>query len=363
MPTPRRRLAIIAALTAAAATSMAGSAWGAATACTPARGAVCRGADLRAANLRGVDLRRADLRDARLEGADLRGARLAGARMHRAHLRDARLDGADLSSAVLDGADFTGAHLRRARLIGAHIGRASRPARGHHQNQSPTVCTQRTSGWCWSPQFANADLAGANLSGARVFSGNFRGADLTGASIAGTWFQQSDLSSAVLAKTTATGTVPTASGDAMRVGAELAESNVAGASFVGANLSGVDFGMTDTSGADFTGAYVAVTWWLNGVDDMNGVSWPAASCAYAPIPYGAQEGSGLAITPCTATLPGGGSVTFGNGGLTAELQLPTPTPSWWPRWQASPTTNILLTPGDAMRAIGIWYPAGFSWAN
>ena len=362
MPTRRRRIVMITAL--AAATAVAGSASAAVTTCTPARGATCSGANLRGAHLRGADLRRADLRDAHLEGADLRGARLAGARLHRAHLRGARLERADLSGAVLDGADFTGARLRHARLTRAHIGRAIRPVSGgHHEAQASTVCTPQPGGWCASPQFANADLTGASLAGVRVLFGNFSGANLTGANIAGALFQRSDLSQAVFATSTATGPVPTARGDAMRVGASFNQSNVTGTSFAGANLSGVGFPFTDATVATFTGAYVAVTWWLNGVNDMNGVSWPAASCAYAPIAYDAQQGSGMAFTPCTATLPGGGSVTFGNEGLTAQLQLPTPTPSWWPRFDASPTTNILLNPGSALYAIGVWQPPGFAWTS
>lgn len=368
MPTPPRRIAPLAVFAAIAVGGVAsvGAATGAS--CTPGRGAACRGADLHGANLRGADLRgadlrRSDLRDAHMEGADLTGARLGGVRMHRAHLAGARLNRADLSRAVLDGADFTGAHLRHAHLTQAHIGRATRPSRAHHESQATPVCVPNRYGWCQSPQFVNADLTGASLAGARVQAGNFQGANLTGANIAGALFQQSNLSQALLASTTATGPVPNANGTGMRVGAAFTQSTLAGTSFANANLSGVSFWQTDTSTATFTGAYVAVTWWLNGVNDMNGVSWPAASCAYAPIAYDAQQGSGMAFTPCTATLPGGGSVTFGIEGGDAQLQLPTPTPAWWPRFEPSPTTNVLITLGGAMHAIGVWQPTGFAWTS
>ena len=325
---------------------------------TQCRGASLQGADLRGAALRGADLRKADLRDAHLDGADLRGARLAGARLHRAHLRAARLDNADLTGAVLDGADFARAKMPRARLVNAHIGVATRPRGGHHEDQT-TACPPTFNGWCDSPNFQGANLSGANLAGARIFGGQWRGANLTGANLAGTLFQFSNLAYVNFSSSTATGPVPNGVTTAMRVGSVFNSATLTGASFAGANLSGTSFFRSNTTGANMTGAYVQVTWWLNGQANFNGVTWPATSCGGPTVPWGQTIEPTAAGDSCTTALPGGGSVTFGmvTGGPGVTLQFPTPAPSWWPTRTNPPSpTTVTVSPGNSMRAFDVWIP-------
>lgn len=358
-----RHTAIAFPLAALALAATTGMALGTGSTCTPARGATCRGADLHGqhlegTDLRGADLRNADLRDAHLDGADLRGARLAGARLHRAHLPNARLDHADLTGAVLDGADLTRASMPRTRLVNAHIGVATRPRAGHHEDQA-AACPPTYNGWCYSPQFGGANLTNANLAGARILWGRWKGANLTGANLAGTLFQFSNMAYVNFSSSTATGPVPNGATTAMRVGSVFNSATLTGASFAGANLSGTSFLQSTTTGANMAGAYVQVTWWLNGQTNFNGVTWPATSCGGPTAPWGQFLDTSAAGDSCTTTLPGGGSATFGlaTGRLAATLQFPTPAPSWWPARIQPPTPTMLtVAPGDSMQGIGVWIP-------
>jgi len=114
------------------------------------KGASFQGADLRYANLAGVRLEGANLKSANLRGVKLSGANLSGA-----NLENALLDNANLWKADLREACFKNATLRHASLRATKVDKTD---------------------------FSNADLQGANLTGAKgCLSAKFDNADLRGA--------------------------------------------------------------------------------------------------------------------------------------------------------------------------------------
>ncbi len=230
-------------------------------------------------------------------------------------------------------------------LAGARIGSAARPGRTTTAQRATAICVPGPGGWCPYPQMAGADLTDADMAGVRVFGANLTGANLQGATLAGAFFQTSNLAGADLSETTATGPLPVTGGVRMLVGAAFIRTTLAGTDFTNANLTGVTFLSSNTGTATMTGAFTQATWSLDGVNDFHGATWPAASCSYAPTPYGTTPP--IPDAPCTAPLAGGGTVTFGPSSLgwIATLQWPTPVPSWWRRpGGPGPTSISVMTP-------------------
>jgi uncharacterized protein YjbI with pentapeptide repeats/energy-coupling factor transporter ATP-binding protein EcfA2 len=197
------------------------------------------GADLRQAVLDGVDLRKAHLTGACLDKASLTGAlageaNLAGAHLiaavaqrillHRANLKGAILDDASLPGAELSQADLTGARFRKSDLTGAIL----------------LGC-----------KIADADFTGANLSGcylreltlreAILDGATFHDADLTHCDLEGVRLEAPDFSEAALA-------------DALLTGSVLPGANFQRANLRGAGLADIHWEQADLRDADLRGA-------------------------------------------------------------------------------------------------------------
>ena len=197
------------------------------------------GANLAGANLDAADLAGADLRGAELARADLNGADLAGADLSDTDLERANLDGALFDGADLEGGDLAGAELADANMTGADLSSADLDvvvSGGVVGTPGPLP-----SGWSVTDGYLvgpDADLAGANLSGVRLYAADLSGADLSDADLAAV-----DLSLAELA------------------GADLAGADLAGADLFETDLTGADLSETDLTGADLWGATTTTTLW------------------------------------------------------------------------------------------------------
>ncbi len=142
-------------------------------------GAIFRGADLRKINLenaqlQGADFHQANLQSAQFYQADLAGAELFQAKLQLASFDSARLQAADLGGAELQGAWLLGAQLQGASLEGAMLQGATLV---DVQLQGATLagqdCRARISppsriapispAPIWSERIAGADLSGARL--------------------------------------------------------------------------------------------------------------------------------------------------------------------------------------------------------
>lgn len=237
-----------------------------------------RGADLSLAELIGVDARCADaLADpppadialdtcVELHGASLRFARLIdGVFQHALLVEDGvgvpvDLEGADLTRTDFSDACFTAVASgdcdpalpgAPARLVGARVGgvRLDRAVmRGADLRGvdggcvAPRTGDPDTSLRC--PSFVNADLRGADFSGARVLEGDFAGADLTGANLArgllvGTVFDDATLDGV------------------SAVGADLTDVSLTGATAAGADWTNAILASADLTDASFDGATFA----------------------------------------------------------------------------------------------------------
>jgi len=123
-------------------------------------------------------LHRANLFAANLSGADFREADLSWAHLNRADLSRADLRGADLNEAYLRGANFGGADLSVTDLRGAYLYRAHLQA-----------------------NLSGANLSGADLRGANLSKANLRGAILHEANLSGAQLREANLSGASLSET------------------------------------------------------------------------------------------------------------------------------------------------------------------
>lgn len=149
-----------------------------------------RKADLRWADLRGASLRACILVDAHLDHANLNGAILEEARLQGATLTGAKLIGAKLKSADLVGALLIGAHLDRAvatqanlngcdltgaTLVKADLRKSSLvrtifvpiSTRGANMEEADLSFSDMRESWLVLVKLKNANLAGAQLNGAR----------------------------------------------------------------------------------------------------------------------------------------------------------------------------------------------------
>jgi hypothetical protein len=141
------------------------------------------GADLFLANLTGADLTGADLSGANLSDASLFAANLTGANLTGADLKYASLFGANLT-----GANLTGADLRYANLTGATLTRViSGNITGTPTLTSPYLMA---GGYIVGP---DANLTGADLSGADLYGSNLSGADLRYANLSSADLRRANL--------------------------------------------------------------------------------------------------------------------------------------------------------------------------
>lgn len=211
-------------------------------------------ADLRAADLSNADLRTAilgfaDLRDADLSGADLRDTNLFFTELGNANLAGANLSGSDNWQGVFSGANFTGAvwvdsGISETSIAGANFSFAD--LRGFWASES----------FAPGAIFAHADLDGSNL------SINAQNADFTNASLRGvTFFReviQADLSGANFSGADLTGVSFESS---FSYSGSVPSAFVAGTNFSNAVLRNA-IGLGETAGAalydsqtDFTNAW------------------------------------------------------------------------------------------------------------
>ena len=164
-------------------------------------GAVLRDARLNKTSLRGCRFVGAVLDQAWLMNADLTGADMKGASLYQAQLIGAKLDDADLSD-VRAPANFTRSSLKAAKLVNADLG-------ADMKNQSMGLIrgvlnnadldgANLTGANLNRVDFEFASLRGTNLTGANLTYADLGGADLTGARIGDANFRQADLDSAKL---------------------------------------------------------------------------------------------------------------------------------------------------------------------
>jgi uncharacterized protein YjbI with pentapeptide repeats len=142
-------------------------------------------ADLTGAVLDGATCDGGDFRSALLVGAGAVGAEFVGADFSNANLQGCNLESADLSRSVLQGADLRQANLRSATLEEANGARVNM--------DGATLVETNASGGCSFVEgsfvmadgsdsiWEEADLRGANFSGAQLGMANFEGACLEGA--------------------------------------------------------------------------------------------------------------------------------------------------------------------------------------
>lgn len=228
-------------------------------------GAVLTEADLSQAKLREAQLRQSDLTNAKLPQADLTGAALDGAACDGADFRNALLVGAsavgadfvgaDFSNADLQGCNLESADLSRSVLQGADLRQANlrsatlEEATGAKVNMNEaTLVEANFSGGCSFVEgsfvmadgaesiWEEADLRGANFSGAQLRMANFEGACLEGASLV-----RCDMPEARFIK-------------ANLRAARLAQSNLFQGSFEKANLESTDLRATNLYEVEFRDA-------------------------------------------------------------------------------------------------------------
>ncbi len=169
------------------------------------------GIDWSGCNLTGADLASADLAGASLTGANLLGANLTSANFTNANLTSANLGGAVLSSAIFTGATFTG-------VTSGSIFTAD--------NVTLPVNWLLYDGYLMGPK---ANLAGISMVRLGM---DFPNADLDGANLTGAAFDQSELYQT-----------------------NLTDANLTGASFFNSTLSGVTITGANFTNADLTGLF------------------------------------------------------------------------------------------------------------
>ncbi len=163
------------------------------------------GTQLYQANLSHADLSRANLSDALLNNTDLSHATLSYANLTEASLRDADLSGAKLDNAKLSkiqfgSSNFSDADLSNANLSGAEFSEVSfvgaNLSNADLSNIKVFVPTQQHSRRTLKTYFDEANLSGANLSGAILHQTDFSDTNLSGANLSGVTFTQTNLEEA-----------------------------------------------------------------------------------------------------------------------------------------------------------------------
>ncbi len=204
------------------------------------------GSDLRGCDLTGSGLHFANLSGANLLGADLSSVTATSVTLSNANLTSSQLSGAVLSGANLLNADFEAAVLGEANVANALVSNADFTAATLSNVRSGALAGSPSAlpadwalvlGYLTGPE---ADLDGANLSGADLSFRNLSGATFFSADLSNTSFQSADLSGATLDSADLTN-------------AFFSDANLADASLVNVNLAFAIFGNADLSGATILG--------------------------------------------------------------------------------------------------------------
>jgi uncharacterized protein YjbI with pentapeptide repeats len=195
-------------------------------------GATLRAVDLKHSDLRGADLTGSMLDDSDLGYSDLSGAVLREARMSTGSFAYATLDDADLGGAVLTSVSLRGVSARRARLVDVEL--------PYDQSASSIL--------------EDADLTDADLTGLRSNHASFVRADLSGADLTDALLWTASVSGALLGTATLSGVSSVAlqgSPATLPPGWRVANQYLVGP---GATLRGAALRNLDLHGADLTGA-------------------------------------------------------------------------------------------------------------
>ncbi|HET6247444.1 MAG TPA: pentapeptide repeat-containing protein [Tepidisphaeraceae bacterium] len=235
-------------------------------------------ADFTAADLSGASavsavLSDCKLRNAKLERANLFGATLAASDLRDANARNAGLIRADFTGAQINGTDFSGANLGSAILNRQDLGTAHFSGASFHMAAMNHCNLEYME--LPAPDFHEADLTGALLTGSIFPRANFRGAKLNKCGLAdieweGADFRKADFSessfhagstrsglvgSAVPCEGSKTGFYTDDFGDRdFKPPEEIRKANLHGADLRGAKTAGVDFYLVDIRNARFSRA-------------------------------------------------------------------------------------------------------------
>ena len=185
------------------------------------------------------DLSRLDLSGLDFGGANLEGADLYGVDLTDANLAGSRLVGVRLDLAVVIRTSFVGADLSHARLVRLAAFSTLEP----RPDEAPSFAGANLSGARIFSRLARADMHGARLEAA-ILGGDERTPhtmNLTRADLAGCNLANADLAGANLA------------------GASLRFANLAGANLARADLRRADLSQADLSRANLAGAALAGT--------------------------------------------------------------------------------------------------------
>ncbi|HUT70756.1 MAG TPA: DUF2169 domain-containing protein [Desulfatiglandales bacterium] len=212
-------------------------------------GANLSGADLAGADLSGAVLAWADLSRARFNSAKMRETCLGGANLTDAVLKDADLTEGVLSKGNLTGTDFSGAILNKVELMEAIF---------DNTNLSNTMLTDAT---LFETDFSGADFSGADLTGTDFIKPKLDGVNFTGvkaesvnfieASCEKAVFKDADLTNARFPKN-ANLRGADFSG-AVLDSANLMEADLTDSSFVKARLNNANLMKANFTNADLTG--------------------------------------------------------------------------------------------------------------
>ena len=148
------------------------------------------GADLLEANFKNASLPGADLSHTNLTKAELSGINLSQANVGYAVLAQANLAGAQLYQTNIEGADLQYANLRDANLSGAHLQGVKHLERATLRGAVYDAKTQFPEGFQVENSgaillAANADLRDRNLKGSILSDADLKGANLSGANLEG----------------------------------------------------------------------------------------------------------------------------------------------------------------------------------
>ncbi len=217
-----------------------------------------RGRDLRFADFAGADLRTADLRGADLYGANLASARLAYADLGDVSEREFNLcegftsyagDGSTFCRTVARSANLARADLQGARLHKIDLRQAQMP-------EARAAGVDLVESDLSDANLSGADLAAAKLRGARLEGASLREVRATGANLTCALARRADLSAADLS-TAALGRARLGRAkldEARLVGTYLARADLTGASLAGSYVEGVDLRAARLIGASWSDA-------------------------------------------------------------------------------------------------------------
>jgi uncharacterized protein YjbI with pentapeptide repeats len=201
------------------------------------QGANCRSTNLSNAILVETDFRGAYLKSAILEGSNLTKADFIQANLTNAKMKEVVLRGAKLNNATVKGADLRGADCRPdlkkaanvTQIISANLAGADlRGARLYRVNAKQT-------------SFNGADLRGAKMMEAKLLNTNFEGTNLAGANL-----HRADLGGAILTEADMRSTILT---EALIRGSSLKKADLTNAQLDRASLEGAYFRNANLSGA------------------------------------------------------------------------------------------------------------------